>query len=359
MNDMMNGICRCRKPALLAAAVMLIAALGCMIAGSSASDAEVSEEFDASDMDWSGAASAEAEPQGPYWTYAITLKYSPADGNYLDGTVVSYNFGDGRAVTLTGDDVKNVAYKHVFPVDAGPKKYTVIQMAYFLKAGESGGSEIDPSTVSYAKYTVDIRGFPSVTYVYGHGIEDRTAVQTNYGLAPEVPAMPELSGFTFMGWYTDSALSKAADLTAPVTEPITLYAKYSEDSSPENVTVTVLGTDGGVLGTYELKVGSKLSQADVAKDLAKDGKVFAGLYTDKDLKDKFDFGTEISADTALYAKYTDLKDPDEHGWAAIGLFIAGIIALLSFAFIRHPAVIIAGIAMIAAAALIHFGIVTW
>ena len=104
--------------------------------------------------------------------------------------------------------------------------------------------------------------------------------------------------------------------------------------------------------------GSRSSSGRDAHDAAHQGGPRGGR--DRDLKEKWDFGTAVTADLTLYAGYTDVTHPsDASDWAVIGLFIAGIIAAVSFAVIRHPAVIIAGIAMIALAALVHFGVIAW
>jgi uncharacterized repeat protein (TIGR02543 family) len=49
-----------------------------------------------------------------------------------------------------------------------------------------------------------------------------------------VPDQPVRKGYTFEGWYTDSALTKAYDFNTPVTSSFTLYAKWT----PEKVTPT-------------------------------------------------------------------------------------------------------------------------
>ncbi|MCI2075203.1 MAG: InlB B-repeat-containing protein [Candidatus Methanomethylophilus sp.] len=307
-----------------AAAIMLIATAAACCLAMAASDSD---------------ADAEPEDYGSFWSYAITVQYNPPEGSAAADTV-TYDFGDGTEAVTGNYDV----VKHVY---AAKGDYTITQTAT-----NSVGSVT-------AQWIVHILGNPTVTYVYGHDLEDKVVTQSNYALAPEGVEAPEIDGFTFMGWYADAGLTKSADMSAPVTEPITLYAKWSADAHPETVTVTIASPDGTALKSYSLPVGGTLSQTDVAKDLAEDGKIFAGLYTDAELGDKFDFGTKISADTTLYAKYTDLKDPDEHGWASIGLAVAGIIALISVAAIRRPAPAIIGLALIALAALVHFGIITW
>ena len=63
------------------------------------------------------------------------------------------------------------------------------------------------------------------------------------GMIPQLPSEPEKEGFTFGGWYTDEALRDAFDPTAPLTEDVTLYAKWVRSGSipmPEDPSETDL-----------------------------------------------------------------------------------------------------------------------
>ena len=41
-----------------------------------------------------------------------------------------------------------------------------------------------------------------------------------------------MDGWTFGGWYTDKACAHAYDFSQPVTEDLTLYAKWTQKSTP-------------------------------------------------------------------------------------------------------------------------------
>ena len=55
------------------------------------------------------------------------------------------------------------------------------------------------------------------------------------------PADPTKSGYTFSGWYTDEACTTAYDFSSPVTEDMTLYAKW--ESTETTTDPTEPGTD--------------------------------------------------------------------------------------------------------------------
>ncbi len=50
--------------------------------------------------------------------------------------------------------------------------------------------------------------------------------QIRANAAATKPADPTRSGYVFAGWYTDEACTAAYDFTQPVTDSVTLYAKW-------------------------------------------------------------------------------------------------------------------------------------
>lgn len=60
----------------------------------------------------------------------------------------------------------------------------------------------------------------------GHGTAVSAQVITTGGLIVR-PADPTSTGFTFGGWFTDAALTHAADFSSPIVENTTLYASWS------------------------------------------------------------------------------------------------------------------------------------
>ncbi len=77
----------------------------------------------------------------------------------------------------------------------------------------------------------------------GHGTAP--AAQTvEAGKAAAKPADPAETGWIFDGWYTEAACTNAFDFSTPITDDITLYAKWTEESiTPVEITYTV--TSGG------------------------------------------------------------------------------------------------------------------
>ena len=122
------------------------------------------------------------------------------------------------------------------------------------------------------------------------------------------------SGYKFSGWYNgDTAVSTSETYTFKAESDISLVAKFTRrstggggggSSAPSNYTVK-----------FETNGGSKVESIKVAKNNTateptaptKDGFEFAGWYTDKALKTKYDFSEKVTKGFTLYAAWTEKK----------------------------------------------------
>ncbi len=79
----------------------------------------------------------------------------------------------------------------------------------------------------YDDRTIFANWNPVVTFnsMGGSAVDSQTAV----GGVVTQPAEPTKDGYTFSGWYTDEACTTPFDFSTPVSEPITLYAGWTED----------------------------------------------------------------------------------------------------------------------------------
>ena len=114
------------------------------------------------------------------------------------------------------------------------------------------------------------------------------------------PTDPTKTGFTFGGWFTDSALTVAYDFNTPVAADITLYAKWNE--VPVNYTVNFDSAGGS---SVEAQTVAKNAKASKPADPAKTGFTFGGWFTDSALTVAYDFNTPVTADITLYAKWNE------------------------------------------------------
>ena len=111
---------------------------------------------------------------------------------------------------------------------------------------------------------------------------------------------PTRTGYTFLGWYTNSTFETPFDKTQQITTDVDLYAKWEEVVT---VTVTLYLNDGtitGVTSPITLNSGDLL---DNLPDPTKTNMTFAGWYTDSNFETPFDDTVPITTDLNLYAKW--------------------------------------------------------
>lgn len=102
----------------------------------------------------------------------------------------------------------------------------------------SFNTAITQNTKLYAKWA-------PVTYEVAFNSNGGTTVATQKvenGKTAERPTDPKKTGYSFEGWYTDSALTKVFDFNTPITSNVTLYAKWEKSAS---VTYTIITGGNG------------------------------------------------------------------------------------------------------------------
>ncbi len=121
-----------------------------------------------------------------------------------------------------------------------------------------------------------------------------------YGGTVAEPAAPTLEGYTFDGWYADSALTDAWGFAGDtVTANTTLYAKWAK---VQKFTVSFASNGGSAVDSQSVVKGGVVTEP---ADPTKGGYTFDGWYADSGLTDAWDFsGDTVTANTTLYAKWT-------------------------------------------------------
>ncbi len=148
--------------------------------------------------------------------YDITLDLA---GGTLDGQTGTVTWARPYGSTITLPEPTREGY--VFKYWKGSRynagdKYVVEGAHTFAAVWEK---EAEPAT-------------HTVTFdANGHGTAP-AAQKVGEGSKVTKPADPTASGWTFGGWFTDKACTEAYDFSKPVTSDLTLYAKWTEKSSP-------------------------------------------------------------------------------------------------------------------------------
>ena len=109
------------------------------------------------------------------------------------------------------------------------------------------------------------------------------------------PSNPSAEGYTFGGWYKDSACTNAYNFNSAVTSNVVLYAKWT------HITYTV-SFDMDDLGTApEDQTVNHGDKVKVPSTPTATGHTFTGWYTNNDLTEEYDFDSEVTSDITLYA----------------------------------------------------------
>ena len=141
----------------------------------------------------------------------------------------------------------------------------------------------------------------------GWNPETNLTQQVEKGKTANKPADPEDPldrDWAFGGWYTDPDYTNLFDFDTPVTENISLYAKWLETCS---VILYLFADDTDPLaGRTVIKGQPTVPQEDPVQV----GKVFGGWYTEKECINLFDFSTPIYENISLYGKWTDASEPE-------------------------------------------------
>ncbi len=114
------------------------------------------------------------------------------------------------------------------------------------------------------------------------------------GSTAKKPDNPSKSGYTFTGWYSDSALTKAYDFSTAVKGNRTLYAGWQQII----YTVSFNANGGSGVASQTVVWGAKASKPG---NPTRNGYVFTGWYSDKALSKAYDFGTAVKGNVTLYA----------------------------------------------------------
>ena len=161
----------------------------------------------------------------------------------------------------------------------------------------------------YAKW--DVKEY-TVTFHTGDGspVEAQNVVHGGTAVKPE--SDPTREGCTFGGWYTDEACTEAYDFSAPVTGNLTLYAKWEAEA----YTVTFNTGDGSQVEAQTVVHGGTAAKPE--SDPTREGCTFGGWFTDEACATAYDFGTPVTRDLTLYAKWTAIPSQPSGGGSSSG-----------------------------------------
>ena len=241
------------------------------------------------------------------------------DGWYTDkDCTAAYDFDKEvtEDITLYAKWVQTVTVTyHVGSYGTAPASQTVDAGKKFTRPADP----VDSRAIFQGWYTDENY---TTAYDFGSAVETdlnlyakwkdgyRVVFQTAYGTAPAEqkvalngkatkPADPTVTGYIFKGWYTSQLYTAEFDFNTPITADTTLYAKWNEIYT---VTFNV-GGHGTAPTAQTVENGGKATKPE--NPTAK-GWRFDGWYTDEKCTARYNFDKAVTANTTLYAKWTQL-----------------------------------------------------
>lgn len=214
----------------------------------------------------------------------------------LDGVLAE----DAETVTL---DFDKITIERGEAVDETTSNITLKN--FVLKGGKAANYEITTETLPGVIANDNI---VDITITAENGVVTGAAKYIK-GSSVTVTAMAN-SGYRFTGWYVDNtAVSTESTYTFTAESDTALTAKFER--------IRTSGGGGGGTTRYtvsfETNGGSKVSNQSVTRNSVmkepaaptKEGFDFAGWYTDKELKTKYDFSAKVTKSLTLYAAWTE------------------------------------------------------
>ncbi len=223
-------------------------------------------------------------------TYTITWevegKIIETDNNVEEGTMPEYN---GSTPTKAEDD----DYYYRFE-KWSPDLYKVDKDQKYVAVFDKIAKEVEDET-----YTVTFNS---------NGGSEVKAQEVENGKTVAKPTNPTRDGYTFKGWYTDSALTKEYDFKTVVTGNLTLYAKWEKvEEAATKVTVTFNSNGGSAVASQTVDEGAKVTKPG---DPTRDGYTFGGWYTDVALTTRYNFESAVTTNLTLFAKWNEVIEED-------------------------------------------------
>ncbi|MDO3411533.1 InlB B-repeat-containing protein [Saccharibacillus sp. CPCC 101409] len=184
------------------------------------------------------------------------------------------------------------------PADPSRKGYTFAgwyENEADSRAFDFASAKIEEDLTLIAKWTINVY---EVSFDSDGGSE--VAKQSpEFGGTATKPTDPERKGYTFAGWYTDEARTRAfAFASTPIESDLTLYANWTINA----YRVSFDSSGGSEIDTQTLDYGGFIAKP---ADPERKGYAFAGWYKNEADSRAFDFvSTKIEEELTLIAKWT-------------------------------------------------------
>ena len=156
----------------------------------------------------------------------------------------------------------------------------------------------------------------TVQFVSEHGSFADQTIEHGKPIDTDKLTPPIVEGFTFDGWYADKAHETKFDFNTQITSDTKVYAKWTA----KDYEVSFITEHGDAPDSQNVKYNET---ADDPGKLKADGYTFIGWYADENRTIEFDFNTQITHDTKVYARWEKNAPvlPDTYELNVSGAFV--------------------------------------
>lgn len=139
----------------------------------------------------------------------------------------------------------------------------------------------------------------TVKFETNGGMPEPAEQKIEEGKKADKPDNPAKKGYKFVDWYTEAECINRFDFATPISQNITLYARYVS-AEAQTYTVTFDSNGDTEVPPQTVLEGEKATKPADPTYLSNE---FDGWYIDKNFDKEFDFNTPITGDITLYAKW--------------------------------------------------------
>ena len=156
----------------------------------------------------------------------------------------------------------------------------------------------------------------TVKFVSEHGSFADQTIEHGKLIKTDKLTIPEVEGYTFVGWYTDEAHKTKFDFSTAITGDTKVYAKWTA----KDYEVSFITEHSDAPASQNVQYNGTAN--DPGK-LTAEGYTFIGWYTDHTCTTEFNFSTPITSDTKVYAKWEKNAPvlPDTYELNVSGAFV--------------------------------------
>lgn len=234
------------------------------------------------------------------------LPNNPLVCNKLEAT---FDPDNGKpTVTKFIDNDKNSKFTELVPE---PTKEN-----YTFAGWYNGDKKFDFTTVPTGDVTLtakwDINKY-TVQFVSDYGSFADQPIKHGGTIDPDKLTIPDVNGYTFDDWYADEAYKTKFDFTKPIKSNTTVYAKWTA----KDYEVSFITEHGNAPTSQNVPYNETATNPG---ELTAEGYTFIGWYADEAHNTKFDFNTQITHDTKVYAKW-EKNAPNTYALNVSGAFV--------------------------------------